>query len=145
MQGPRQGLLSDVSETSGRRRGLPSQRTEAQMNKTKPKDCGEAQTETGEAVKGPKPHNLSEEKQVLSKGSAGEERTCARRRSLGRRRWQTTKLTPRAREAGRDRWAMNTKAKHESARSPAKAWSVGRPRPGRPRAATGEPHRRRSI
>jgi hypothetical protein len=64
MQGPRQGLLSDVSETSGRRRGLPSQRTEAQMNKTKPKDCGEAQTETGEALKGPKPHNLSEEKQV---------------------------------------------------------------------------------
>jgi hypothetical protein len=48
---------------------------EAQMDKTKNKDRGEAQTETGEPVKGPKPHNLSEEKQVLSKGSPGEERT----------------------------------------------------------------------
>ena len=45
------------------------------MDKAKRKDCGEAQTESGEAVKGPKPHNISEGKQVLSKGSAGEERT----------------------------------------------------------------------
>jgi hypothetical protein len=45
------------------------------MDKAKRKDRGEAQTETGEPVKGPKPHNLSEGKQVLSKGSAGEERT----------------------------------------------------------------------
>ena len=36
---------------------------------------GEVQTETGEPLKGPKPLNLSKEKQVLSKGAPGEERT----------------------------------------------------------------------
>jgi hypothetical protein len=45
------------------------------MDKNKRKDYGEAQAETGEPVKGPKPHKLSEGKQVLSKGSPGEERT----------------------------------------------------------------------
>jgi hypothetical protein len=45
------------------------------MDKNKRNERGEAQTETGEPVKGPKPHNLSEEKQELSKGSAGEART----------------------------------------------------------------------
>jgi hypothetical protein len=45
------------------------------MDKNRRNDCGEAQTETGEPVKGPRPHKLSQDKQVLSKGSPGEERT----------------------------------------------------------------------
>ena len=41
----------------------------------RPKPRGEAQTETGELLKGPRPRSFSQEQQVLSKGSAGEERT----------------------------------------------------------------------
>jgi hypothetical protein len=43
----------------------------------RPKHAGEAQTETGAMLKGPKPHGLSQEqeKEVVSKGSPGEERT----------------------------------------------------------------------
>ena len=43
------------------------------MNQMKPK--GEVQAETGEMLKGPKPLHGSDQKQVLSTGSAGEDRT----------------------------------------------------------------------